>query len=60
MLKEPKLEIFVAKLFTQSKPGWVDDLGTRKKKCFFLCLEPYVSLFIGEVSFLAKSATAPN
>ncbi len=29
-LKGPKLEIFVAKFFTQSKPVWVDDLGTRK------------------------------
>ncbi len=24
------LEIFVAEFFTQSKPVWVDDLGTRK------------------------------
>jgi hypothetical protein len=29
-LKRPKLEIFVAEFFTQSKPVWVDDLGTRK------------------------------
>ncbi len=29
-LKGPKLEIFVAEFFTQSKPVWVDDLGTRK------------------------------
>jgi hypothetical protein len=30
LLKGPKLEIFVAEFFTQSKPVWVDDLGTRK------------------------------
>ncbi len=29
-LKGPKLEIVVAEFFTQSKPVWVDDLGTRK------------------------------
>ncbi len=29
-LKGPKLEIFVAEFFTQSKPVWIDDLGTRK------------------------------
>jgi hypothetical protein len=29
-LKGPKLEIFVDEFFTQSKPVWVDDLGTRK------------------------------
>jgi hypothetical protein len=28
-LKGPKLEIFVAEFFTQSKPVWVDDLETR-------------------------------
>jgi hypothetical protein len=26
--KGPKQEIFVAELFVQSKPVWVDDLGT--------------------------------
>ncbi len=30
LLKGPKLEIFVAEFFLQSKPVWVDDLGTRK------------------------------
>ncbi len=29
-LKGPKLEIFVGEFFTQSKPVWVEDLGTRK------------------------------
>ncbi len=29
-LKGPKLEIFVAEFFTQTKPLWVDDLETRK------------------------------
>jgi hypothetical protein len=29
-LKGPKHEIFIAKFFTQFKPVWEDDLGTRK------------------------------
>jgi hypothetical protein len=48
-LKGPKLEIFVAEFFTQSKPVWVDDLGTKKKNLFFLCLGPYISVLIGEI-----------
>ncbi len=47
-LKRPKLEIFVADFFTQSKPVWVDDLGTRKE-ITFLCLGPSISLLIGEI-----------
>jgi hypothetical protein len=29
LLKGPKLDIFVAKVFTQSRTVWVDDLGTK-------------------------------
>ncbi len=30
------LEIFVAEFFTQSKPVWIDDLGTKNKLNFFM------------------------
>jgi hypothetical protein len=31
MLKGPKLEIFGSGIFTQIRPVWVGDLGTRPK-----------------------------
>jgi hypothetical protein len=34
-LQGPKHEIFVAEFFTQFKPVWVEDLGTRKLNYFF-------------------------
>ncbi len=32
LLKRPKLEIFVAGIFAQTRPIWIVDLGTRPKK----------------------------
>jgi hypothetical protein len=53
-LKGPQLEIFVAVIFTQSRPVWV---GTKPKNSKSLWLGPYTYPFIGEY-FLALSATA--
>jgi hypothetical protein len=56
-LNGPKLEIFVAEFFTQSKPVWVDDLGTRKEIKFFLFLAFYFNFNRRNIC-LAMSATA--
>jgi hypothetical protein len=42
LLKGPKLEIFVAKFFTQSRTVWVDDLGTEIYLYVFLRLGPFI------------------
>jgi hypothetical protein len=34
-LKGPKLEIFGSRVFTQIRPVWVGDLGTRQKNLKF-------------------------
>ncbi len=39
LIKGPMHEIFCAKIFTQSKSVWVDDLGTKQDNLkLFLCL----------------------
>jgi hypothetical protein len=47
-LKWPKHEIFVAGIFTQIRPAWVGDLGTRPKNSKSFRLRPYINLFIGD------------
>ncbi len=56
-LMGPKLEIFVAEFFTQTKPKWVDDLETRK---FFYVFGPVYFTFHRQNICLAISATALN
>jgi hypothetical protein len=48
-LKGPKQEIFVARIFTQIGPGWLDDLGTRPKGSKSLWWGPYIYLFVSEI-----------
>jgi hypothetical protein len=50
-LEGPKLEIFVAGIFTQIRPVWMGDLETRAKNSKNLWLGPYFYLFIGEIYF---------
>jgi hypothetical protein len=48
-LKGPKQEIFVARIFTQIRPVWLDDLKTRPKSSKSLWWGPYIYLFVGEI-----------
>jgi hypothetical protein len=48
-LKGPKKEIFVARIFTQIRPVWLDDLKTRPKSSKSLWWGPYIYLFVGEI-----------
>jgi hypothetical protein len=54
-LKGPELEIFVAGVFTQVRPEWVGDLGTRQTFMDFYGL----GLKIAVLYFLAPSPTSP-
>ncbi len=57
-LKGPnKHEILVAVIFTQIRPEWVGDFGTRPKNSLSLWLRTYIYLLIGEI-FLTLSSTA--
>jgi hypothetical protein len=57
-LKEPKREIFVARIFTEIRPVWVGDLETRPKnlKSFFEALYyPLIhGIFVNAVRYSAK------
>ena len=53
-LQGPKLEIFGSRVFTQIRPVWVGDLGTRPKNSKSLWLGPYIYLFIGKIIFIIK------
>jgi hypothetical protein len=45
LLQGPKREIFVAGIFTEIRPVWVDDLETMPKNLKSLCLGPYITLY---------------
>jgi hypothetical protein len=57
-IKRPKLEIFVAGIFTHIRPVWIGDLGTRPKNSKSLCLGPYITIFFPGIFVVALSATA--
>jgi hypothetical protein len=43
--KGSTLEIFVAEIFTQIRPVWAGDIGTRPKNPKCLCFGPYITLY---------------
>ena len=59
-LKGPKLETFVSLVFTQIKPVWVGDLGTRSKISKFLWFRPENRQFVlfCSVTNIAKKNSA--
>jgi hypothetical protein len=43
-------EIFVAGIFTEIRPVWVDDLESRPKNLESLCLVPYIKHWVAEAT----------
>ncbi len=51
-LKGPKREMFVAGVFTETRPVWVGDLKTRPKTYEVFWFGPYITLYF--LGFLFK------